>query len=441
MKLVLIILILFFINNCSFDNKTGIWNTNESLSSKKNSEFENFKKLTINQTLFDREIELKKNFSLELPSLANNKKWKDIYYSQSNNFTNFSYNDQKQLLFKSKKLTKHEIISNLLFDENNLILCDVAGNIIAFSTPSNNIITKFNFYKKKYKKFKKKLNLSIDQGIIYVTDNFGYIYALDYKKNKILWAKNKKIPFRSNLKIIENKIIAADENNNIYFFNKKNGDTIKFIPTEDTKIKNDFVNNFSINNEHIYFLNTYGSLSSLNNKNNEVRWVINLSQSLDLNPRNLFNGQPLISDENYLIVTSHDATYIINNENGNILYKFNIIAETKPLLTNNKLFLISSNKLLICIDIKEGEIIYSYRMNKQISEFLKIKEKDVSPKSLMIVNDKILVFLNNSYFLEYNIVGNLENIYRFPTRVKSNIIFINNSIFYLDSKNKLIIFD
>ena len=94
MKLVLIILILFFINNCSFDNKTGIWNTNESLSSKKNSEFENFKKLTINQTLFDREIELKKNFSLELPSLANNKKWKDIYYRQSNNFTNFSYNKQ-----------------------------------------------------------------------------------------------------------------------------------------------------------------------------------------------------------------------------------------------------------------------------------------------------------------------------------------------------------
>ena len=149
MKLVLSILILFFTYNCSFDSKTGIWNTNESLSSKKNSKFENFKKLTINQKVFDEEIELKKNFSFELPDQVNNKKWKDIYYSQSNNFTNFSYNNQKKLLFKSKKLTKSEIINNLLFDENNLILCDVDGNILVFSMSSNKAITKFNFYKKK----------------------------------------------------------------------------------------------------------------------------------------------------------------------------------------------------------------------------------------------------------------------------------------------------
>ena len=34
----------------------------------------------------------------------------------------------------------------------------------------------------------------------------------DDKKNKILWAKNIKIPFRSNLKIFNNKLIAADQN-------------------------------------------------------------------------------------------------------------------------------------------------------------------------------------------------------------------------------------
>ena len=36
-------------------------------------------------------------------------------------------------------------------------------------------------------------------------------------KNNIVWAKNTKTPFRSNLKIKKNKLIAADENNNIYF--------------------------------------------------------------------------------------------------------------------------------------------------------------------------------------------------------------------------------
>ena len=59
-------------------------------------------------------------------------------------------------------------------------------------------------------------------------------------------AKNIKIPFRSNLKIKNNKLIAADENNNIYLFNKKNGDIIKLLPTEETLIKNQFINNFSL---------------------------------------------------------------------------------------------------------------------------------------------------------------------------------------------------
>ena len=52
-------------------------------------------------------------------------------------------------------------------------------------------------------------------------DNIGFVYAYEYKKNKIVWARNIKIPFRSNLKIKNNKLIAADESNNIYFLIRK----------------------------------------------------------------------------------------------------------------------------------------------------------------------------------------------------------------------------
>ena len=55
----------------------------------------------------------------------------------------------------------------------------------------------------------------------------GYLYALDYINDKIIWAKNFKIPFRSNLKIINNKIFLADQNNTIYVIDKLNGEKIK----------------------------------------------------------------------------------------------------------------------------------------------------------------------------------------------------------------------
>ena len=40
---------------------------------------------------------------------------------------------------------------------------------------------------------------------------------------------------------------------------------------------------------------------------------------------------------------------------------------------------------------------------------------------------------------EFDLMGNLEEIFKLPTKINSNLVFINNSILYLDNKNKLVI--
>ena len=57
----------------------------------------------------------------------------------------------------------------------------------------------------------------------------------------------------------------------------------------------------------------------------------------------------------------------------------------------------------------------------------------------MIANNKILILLKNAYMLEFEAKGDLKNIFKLPTKINSDIIFINNSILYLDHKNKLIL--
>ena len=42
-----------------------------------------------------------------------------------------------------------------------------------------------------------------EKDIIYIADNIGYAYSYNYKANNIIWAKNYKIPFSSNLKILK----------------------------------------------------------------------------------------------------------------------------------------------------------------------------------------------------------------------------------------------
>ncbi|MDC0952706.1 hypothetical protein OAR89_02960 [Pelagibacteraceae bacterium] len=437
MKLFYILIILIFFQNCSFDNKTGIWKNENNITKNENEIFSEFKKLSSSNEPYNVILPIQKGVKFNLTSQINNFAWTDIFYNKSNNLDNFYYNDLNRLIFKSKKITKFKIKNYLLFEENNVILSDQRGNIIIFSLNNNKIINKFNFYKKKYKKFNKILNLIVENNVIYISDNLGYLYAFDYLENKILWAKNYKIPFGSNIKISKNKLIAANQNNNLYFFDKTNGDIIKFIPTEETTFKNEFINNLSLDNENSFFLNTYGSLYSIDNKNLKINWFLNLNQSLDLNPSNLFSGNQIINNRNKIVITSDKSTYILNADDGSIIHKKNFTSLVKPLMINDHLFLISKNNLLICMDIVSGNIIYSYDINEKIADFINTKKRKVEFKEIVMVNSKIFIFLKNSYVLKFNVDGNLEEVVKLPAKMQTYPIFVDNSLIFTDYKNKI----
>ena len=64
----------------------------------------------------------------------------------------------------------------------------------------------------------------------------------------------------------------SNQNNNLFFFDLNSGNQITQIPTEDTLVKNKFINNISLNKINTLFLNTYGSLYAIDNKNIKINW-------------------------------------------------------------------------------------------------------------------------------------------------------------------------
>ena len=440
MKLLNALLILFFLNSCSFDDKSGIWkNENDKIKEEKDI-FKDFKKVTSFEESFNEIIPFSKKTIIQISKPVISEKWNDIHYDFNNNLKNFQYNDVYQVILKSKKLSKHKVNDYLLFSNNHLIINDEKGNIIIYSINKRKIITKFNFYKKKYKKIKKNLNLIVEKDIVYISDNVGYLYAINYKTGNIIWAKNYKIPFRSNLKIIDDQLIAANQNNYLYFFNKKNGDSIKFIPTEETIIKNAFINNLSINNEKsIFFLNTYGSLYSIDIKTLKINWFINLNQSTDINPSSLFDSVEIVSNKSKVLISSINKTFIIDSKLGLIIDKFNFSPLFRPIINKNYVFLITKNNLLISIDLNTSKILYSLDINDQIANFLNLNKKEVKIKSFMLVNNEIIIFLKNSYILNFKINGTLRSVRKLPFKLISFPIIIDNSFYFLNNKNKLII--
>ncbi len=433
-----IIFYIFFLTSCSLDNKSGIWKS-EDTSSQKISKgvFDEFKKLNSANNNFNKIVLLDKNFKFKLTEATENEKWTDIFFNKNNNLENFKYSNEYKLEYKSKKISKYDISQNLLYENDNFITSDSKGNLLIYSAKNNNILQKFNFYKKRYKKIKKKLNIIVEKNIVYVSDNIGFLYAYDYVRNKIIWAKNFKVPFRSNLKIVKDKLAAANQNNNLYIIDKNSGDNLKLIPTEETIIKNDFINNLSADEENLYFLNTYGSLYSIEIDSKKINWFINLNQSIELNPNNLFFGNQVVIENNKLAVSSNNFTYILDPNNGSIIYKKNFSSSIKPIINNDYLFTISKNNLLISMNLRNGKILFSHDLNDEIANFLGSKKKVAKFKNIAVINDGLLIFLENSFALQLNINGKIQKVIKLPSKINTLPIFIKNRILFADTNNKI----
>ena len=366
MNFLFFIILLALFNSCSFDNKTGIWKNENNSSPSKNKIYKDFETISTSQNFFNETIVLKKNYNFDFSSPETSINWTDILYAPNNNFKNFNYNNLNEVLFKSKKISKYNVGKYKLFENDNLIISDERGNLLIFSVNENKIVRKFNFYKKKFKKIEKIINYAVENNIIYVGDNLGYLYAYNYISDKILWAKDYKIPFNSNLKIFQDKIIISNQNNDLNILKKSTGDLLKSIPTEEFFIKNQFKNNLSINNKgDVFFLNSFGSLYSINLSSMKINWFNNFNQSLDFSSSNYFMGNQVINSNKVIVISSSKDTYLINDKTGSVIKKFNFSSEIKPIIIKKNLIILSKNNFLINIDLDTKNIIYSYDISKE----------------------------------------------------------------------------
>lgn len=437
MKLFYALVILLFSYSCSFDNKTGIWKNENIIIKDQTNQFEGFKSLSSTEETFNKIIPIRNKFIFSLTRNTSPNKWTDKYYSDSNNFDNFEFEYLNKLSFRSKKISKYNLNDTLLLEEGNVITSDQKGNLLIFSISQNKIKLKFNFYKKQYKKLKKILNLIVENNVVYVSDNLGYLYAYNYKTEKLLWAKNYKVPFRSNLKIKKNKLIAINQNNTLLFFKKTSGEILRSIPTEEVILKNKFTGNISVSDEYIFFLNTYGTLYAVRSDSMQISWFLNLNQSKNFKDKSMFKGSEIIYKNGKVLILSNKFTYVVNSKNGTIIFKKNFSSPIKPIISNNYVFILSKNSLLISFNFINGNIIYSYDINKLIADFLKTEKNEVKPKNVIIANNKLFIFLENSYFLKVGLDGAIEKISKLPDKIVSYPIFINKSLLYLNNKNKI----
>ena len=115
MKLFYALLLLFFLNNCSFDNKTGIWKNEDKISKKDQNLFKKFETLSSESQYYNKTVTLENSFKFNLTPPRENFEWSELFFNEKNNSINFSYNEKNEIIFKSRKLTRTDLRNQIFF--------------------------------------------------------------------------------------------------------------------------------------------------------------------------------------------------------------------------------------------------------------------------------------------------------------------------------------
>ena len=60
---------------------------------------------------------------------------------------------------------------------------------------------------------------------------------------------------------------------------------------------------------------------------------------------------------------------------------------------------------------------------------------------MMMANNYLYIFLKNSYFLKLNLNGEIQNVKKIIFKIENYPIFVNNSLMFINNKNRLIVID
>ncbi len=436
-KINYLIIFFFLINNCSFDNKTGIWTGSNQVKKNNNNTSQNTEFVFKKQNKLVEEIELAPEQLIKIDDLKTYTEWNQRYQNRFNNINNVTFLNNGNYQ-KLSKISKSEVNKNILVYKNNLFFSDYKGNIGIYSLNENQIIFKFNFYKKKLKKLKKEIKLIVKKDIIIAVDNFGYAYSINYKKNKIVWAKNFLIPFRSNLKIINETLFLSDEKNKIILININNGDKIDEFYTQPSKAVSKFESNIAVdNNNNLLFMSTSGVLYSLNLINGKrINWIKNFKQESEI----VYDGNPITIQNDNIIISDKNSITLLN-VNGNKIWDLNIKSNLPPVISGNTIFLVNKDNFLLFINRNNGLIKYSKSINSLITKDFKknLKRKIKKIDHIYLTDNKLLLISRNSYFIEINIKDfvNINSIKKNSFKIFSDIIFLNKEMIFINKSNRI----
>ena len=430
-KVLLSLLILLILNNCSTSKKAGFWNKDD----KNQQQIEN------NKTILTKQIRLEEEFNSNLYVKISNGKLNQNSLNDQNDTGELTYEGVLEKIgkYNFSKFNDFDFISpSPLFYNNNLVFYDNKGEITLYDE-NQKTLWKNNFYNKSEKKIRPRLNFALKNNILIVTDDVAKYYAINIDTGELLWTKTNIVPFNSNIKIKDDVFYVVDYKNILRSISIKDGSEIWNLKTEESLTKSNTQISIALDDKNIYFNNSIGDITAVDIKSGQLVWQLpTQNNNISQNAFQLSNSELVINENTIFFSNNKNEFYSIDSATGLINWKTEISSDLKPVVIGKLIITISEKGYLYIIDKKSGNII---RINDLYKNYKDKKRNQIKPTGFIVALNKI--YLTNSDGKLIIVNSNEGNILNVVKVSGSKILqpFINENNLFLISNGSIIKFN
>ena len=423
-RLVILLIALFFINNCSLNKNSRIWkNKDKNLSNQPN-----VKKIFAEEKLVVKEFN--QGLNLDLSFIKTNNKFID----NQNNFGSQSYKGELNKIgnYKFSKLEElNQINFKPLFFSNHMVFFDKKGSIVKYDN-NQKVIWKKNHYSKAEKKLYPKLNFILHDENILVSDSIAKYYSINSNTGELNWTKNNTYPFNSQIKKHKNKFFVIDYKNTLRCYKLEDGSECWNLQTEDSFTISNSKYSLIIIDEMVIFSNSIGDITAVDVESGLIIWQLPTQSSSIINETYSFKISKLVSDGISIFFSNNkNEFYSIDVKTGTINWMSDINSNITPVITGNLIFTVSNEGYLYALEKNKGNII---RVTDLFKIYKQKKRKNIYPigfaignKNLYLTNSDgkmIVVDLQNSNILKTEKVS--SNLVSKPFIFNNNLFLVRN---------------
>ena len=420
-RLLIFIISLFFLNNCSLNENSRIW---------KNKKDNSINPKNIKKIFSEKKIITQFNQELKL-DLANIKINNKVVDNQNNyGFQDYSGSIDKVGNYKFSKLDDvNELNFKPVFLNDGLIFFDKKGSIIRYDN-NQKVLWKKNHYSKLEKKLKPKLNFAlVDQNLL-ITDSISKYYSINVNSGELIWSKNNIYPFNSEIKRSKNKIFVVDYKNTLRCYNINDGSECWNLPTEDSFTISS--SNFSliIDGELIIFTNSIGDVTAVDIDSGLITWQLPTQSSSIINETYNFKVSKLVSDnESIYFSNNKNEFYSIDVKTGTTNWINEINSNLTPIISGNLIFTVSNEGYLHVIEKNNGNII---RISDLYLDYKIKKRKNVKPIGFAIGDKKLYLTNTDGKMIIVDLnLGKIIGLEKIAGNFTSRPYIFNQSLFVI----------